>query len=273
MIQPKFVRQIQEVESPREPSGQKPRSVRGEWKWRLAWGITVAVSALLVASIIFSFWHRASEVAYIDDGYGRLEADRTGVVVGLENYPEQWSDQIKKVVQTERMPFPDERLTFFKGTRGTRSVYIRPCGTVVTGTAPTFEWKSAGKDLAYKVEVLRGAQIVDSSSVTKELQWRCGQELARGAVYSWRVVVIVDEGEELIDEPDARFKVLTQDELDQLHAMTTQAGESRLVMALMYLRFGLLDNAEHELALLATSNQESDLATDVLKNFRKQRGR
>jgi hypothetical protein len=137
---------------------------------------------------------------------------------------------------------------------------LSPVGTFAQSDRPTFSWESLTGATSYEITIVdsQGNEVAthtlpSDGASKKEMGWTIPSALKRGGVYIWQVVAtrIKDGKEERIKapqpgSPDAKFKVLGQEEMNALNAKRKNA-KSPLELAKIYIDYGLLSDAEREL--------------------------
>jgi hypothetical protein len=153
---------------------------------------------------------------------------------------------------------------------------IKPVGTVILSDRPTFRWSRLDGAASYIVEVYddKFAKVATSPRLIDN-SWTASKSLPRGKTYTWQVKA-VKGGRELISpppaEPEAKFRILDRARAVELtQAQRTYAG-SHLTLGLLYIREGLLDNAELEFRKLRKANPSLAIAHRLLANVRAMRG-
>ena len=68
--------------------------------------------------------------------------------------------------------------------------------------------------------------------------------------------------------PDAKFKILDASSANEIAAAKRQAGNSHLLLGVVYANAGLLDDAEREFQALLKQNPRSDLARKLLNKVK-----
>jgi hypothetical protein len=148
---------------------------------------------------------------------------------------------------------------------------LDPVGRVVRAEAPVFRWSPLPGADGYRVRVydlslqvvaespLLDAARPEGNGVARE--WTPAAALPRGAVYTWQVTA--RRGGEELTAPDlargeARFQVLSAPALREIESAEALRPPSRLLLAALYARAGLLPEAERELGRLAEENPDSE---------------
>jgi hypothetical protein len=156
----------------------------------------------------------------------------------------------------------------------------RPVRTAVDTTTPLFQWTSRSKATGYLVNVVlddpnhqqiaKSGVIPASDSETSLYQWRLPEDtpLRRGETYRWYVTALVSDNgghSATVDEPTAKFFVLSGGESENLAGLKTKAGGSQLVAGLLDIQAGLLDDAERKFDELRQTENQTDEGKSFLK--------
>jgi len=133
---------------------------------------------------------------------------------------------------------------------------IRPMRTLIQSGPTTFQWTTAGRTTSYTVHVVddqtqeeaaTSLQISPASSAV--CAWTDPVSLTPGKRYRWYVTAIINEQEidaPGIEEPRAKFSVLSESELTHLDELKKTNRGDHLVNGLLNLRAGLLDDAKDD---------------------------
>jgi hypothetical protein len=148
----------------------------------------------------------------------------------------------------------------------------RPVGTVVESARPTFSWEPLEGASGYVVSVF-DAQLreVARSEPLSATTWTPPRALQRGAIYRWQVIAVKDSREVIMPSPtapEAKFKVLEQQQADELARVRSGYAYSHLALGLLFAERGLLDDAETELQALVRDNPTSSVARKLLESLR-----
>jgi hypothetical protein len=125
---------------------------------------------------------------------------------------------------------------------------------------------------AYEVTVFdANGRRVTTSEWLAEPRWTPTVALSRGGAYSWQLAV--RRGDVIIrtpslTEPEARFSVLTDEEMARVGALRTTAGDAPLVLGIVMARAGLLAEAERAFAQAAARYPESDTPARLMARLR-----
>jgi hypothetical protein len=148
---------------------------------------------------------------------------------------------------------------------------LQPVGTVVESDRPTFSWGQLNGASGYTVSVF-DAQLneVERSRMLTKTVWNPSRRLQRGATYRWQVIAVKD-GREIVlplpTAPEAKFKVLEQQQAQALARERQRYANSHLALGLLYAQRGLLDEAETELQALVKENPDSTVAKKLLQSL------
>jgi len=242
--------------------------------WSLRRIAALFTSACLLVIVAVGTWlimgRNGTVIDEVVDSPGRvLRRYANGAVTGPESYPEPWRTRIDKLLRTGRIKYPTDVLAFADmRLRGSpSSTYIAPVSTVVRTDRPTFRWKPHRRAEYYHVEVIAADAAMLKSPSVDGTEWVIDTPLRRGEVFSWRVVVVHDGQEEDLDELEPRFMVLAKGSLAELERREAELGETRLGRSLLFVEYGLMDEAIAELKELAAANPDSSLARSLLESI------
>jgi hypothetical protein len=166
-----------------------------------------------------------------------------------------------------------QRETLLGAPGGARKVVIvGPAGTVLESDRPLFSWRPLNGEATYLVAVFDSEfKPVAKSGPLTATEWACPQTLRRGATYTWQVTAL-HNGETIVSPsppaPEARFRVLEQDEADELKRARRLRPTSHLTLGVLYARAGMADEAEREFQALVESNPGSAAARSLLLSVR-----
>lgn len=147
---------------------------------------------------------------------------------------------------------------------------ISPVATVVADERPAFRWQAVPKAASYRVELteLSTRKLIVGEPVARP-EWTPNESLARGSVYLWNVVAVVD-GDEISaprpPAPEARFKILEADRAAKLNR--SLRSQTHLTRGALYANEGLMTDAEREFNLELKANPQSKVARSFLKRLR-----
>jgi Putative zinc-finger len=221
----------------------------------------------------------------LNDARGQVTLDQEGNLTGIDNLPSAYEQMIKGALTNQRLEKsrllaglipPEDSQIRSRNTPDREFSTINPVGTVILPDRPTFRWSRLNGAASYIVEVYddKFAKVATSPQLIDN-SWTASQPLPRGKTYTWQVKAAKD-GRKLISpppaEPEAKFRILDQARaVELMQAQRTYAG-SHLTLGLLYVREGLLDNAELEFRKLRKANPSSAIARRLLANVQAMRG-
>jgi FtsZ-binding cell division protein ZapB len=202
------------------------------------------------------------------EGLGFASSDhRAAVIEALRTGRVKASGQLSSLLGEQKR---------LMGSRGGQRSFIplSPVGAVVATTQPTFRWKRVSGATAYTVTIYRNnlKEIVSSQTLTGT-QWT-SPPLARDRTYSWQIRAIKDDREMIWPSPDARearFRVLSQSEVDDLERIKEAYAKSHLALGVIYARMGLFDEAATEFRALLAANPSSPIVKQLLRSVTSER--
>ena len=219
----------------------------------------------------------------LNDGGGQITVDQTGQVSGLQSLPPVLRKNVERVLATREFQAPRNLVDLSTGSgtlRGGGSeqntlVPLEPMGVVLETDRPTFRWRALADARDYVVTIYDSRlRRVQSSGPIVGTEWTTVTPLERGVRYSWQISAVKD-GQTIVapkpPAPEARFRVLDRNEVTDLENAKRNYPGSHLAMGVLYLRYGLIDQAESELELLVRANPNSPVATQLLTNLRRVR--
>jgi len=237
---------------------------------------TVAAVLVAVGSAIWvaGFYRGDRVVAYLDDPFGRISITASREVHGTEAFPQEWQAPIREMLRTGKVHVPASEIESLHAMRDIgANACVRPGGVAVRSDRPTFEWRSAGRAMRYRVVIYEWGRLepVVRSEEVSAARWQPEEPLKRGIDYRWELEELTPG---IADAPvvgRAQFRVLDARKLTQIEEQERSALGSRLVLAAIYLNAALLDDAERELQSLKQEQGASALVgkwLDSLKEYR-----
>jgi hypothetical protein len=220
----------------------------------------------------------------LEDNGRKVQLDKSGKLIGLEELPEESSSFVRSVLTTKNLSKPEvldqltaPSITLLDPTAGKNKFnLLGPSGTVIATDQPNLRWQALAGAESYTVSVFDADfNRVTRSSPQTGTQWT-STKLQRGMIYSWEVVA-VRNGQEVrspvAPAPRAQFKVLEAEKLLELTSLKQHSPISHLTLGLTYARFGLIAEAEGQLQILARENPNSPVATKLLRTVQEWRNR
>lgn len=240
--------------------------------------LMVAMASCLILLVGVFLWSGSGKLS---DGTN-LVAYRDGSVTGLEEYGQDWTTRaetvfgsgISDVVVLEDI---DNAMPQVRG--GSKSkVLLHPYGIAVRDTKPLFSWIPFEGIEDYSIEVRDIAKDQEVGSpfavqgVKREYETQIDAELERGLHYEWRLNYdqngVTRHLPRTKDQLSAVFYVLSANEMETLQEAERQVSDSHLLRFLLYVEYGLLQEAQAELDLLMKENPDSDLANTLLQHWK-----
>jgi hypothetical protein len=223
-------------------------------------------------------------VARLNDGGGQVTLDQEGNLRGIDNLPPAYEQMIKGALTNQRLEkspllaglIPPGDSIRGRNTPDREFSTIKPVATVILSNRPTFRWSRLDGAASYIIEVYddKFAKVATSPRLIDN-SWTASKSLPSGKTYTWQVKAVKD-GRELKSplpaEPEVKFRILDRARaVELLQAQRTYAG-SNLTLGLLYVRDGLLDNAELEFRKLRKANPSSAIARRLLADVQAMRG-
>ncbi|HEU4386153.1 MAG TPA: hypothetical protein VFV34_00040 [Blastocatellia bacterium] len=200
-------------------------------------------------------------------------------IVGLDTLSPEQETLVKAALLSGRVPAPRGLVDVttkddpIMGPSERDSLrLLSPAGTATRNDRPTFRWTALDGASSYRVTVSDSAfRQVATSEPLSGTEWTLPQPLKRGGVYSWEVTAVKDGKEITAPIPPARevrFKVLDSAKLDELENASRDNADSHLLLGLLYVNAGLLDDGEREFQVLASANPQSPVARKLLNSVK-----
>lgn len=251
------------------------------WLWAVAASIVLLLGGVLFNEALRQSVGTAGRsrglsrgMVVINDGNGSITLDRAGNVHGAPHGTEALVRETLKTVRLFTPPVAADTNSAPPALRGSDSgsslFLLSPGRAVVLDHAPLFEWKGGGRGATFIVEIFDSDfRPVMHSAPVSELHWRPEHALPRGQQLQWQVTATGGDRQETAPrppEPPARFLILDAEAAAQIER--AKLGRSHLVLAILYARAGMHDEAEGELSALADLNPASPLVARLRDNFR-----
>jgi hypothetical protein len=291
------------AKEPREEEIEPQRANRLNWPeslWRRifaggTWGIATGVTAAM-ALLVIVWFTRSQEngvkLVTIRDSNKVLKIGAHGFIgtyLFESAESRQINTEIAQIVNDGKLTPPrairalqDEGPRQLPGNMPANDSFNlqRPVLTAVDTTTPLFQWTSRSKATGYLVNVVvddrnnrqvaKSGVIPASGMETSLYQWRLPEDapLRRGETYRWYVTALVSDSDgrsAAVDEPAAKFSVLSRGESENLAGLKTKASGSQLVAGLLDLQAGLLDDAERKFDELRQTENQTDEGKSFLK--------
>ncbi len=154
-----------------------------------------------------------------------------------------------------------------------------PVGKVILSNRPTLRWEALDGAESYTVTIVdprdNSADALKSPPL-KQTTWQVDRALRRGRVYTWQVTATKNSAQIIApprEAPEAKFKVLEQNEAEEIAQATTNHPDRHLILGLLYARAGLLDDATRELRALAAANPQAEEVKKLVAKLSSERRR
>jgi hypothetical protein len=219
-------------------------------------------------------------VATLNDGGGQVTLDKEGAVAGV---PPEYQQIVKQTLTAEQIGVPPalseligkSGVLMGPADEGHPIALLNPVGAVVLSDRPTFRWRALDGADGYLVKIYDADynEVAASPRLTQTM-WIATRPLKRGQIYSWQVTARVGDKEVVSPvrpAPEAKFMALSQAKANELANAQNSIAGSHLTLGILYAQAGLLDDAEHELQVLARANPESPLARKLLDSVKAKR--
>lgn len=216
----------------------------------------------------------------LNDGGGQITVDQTGQVNGLQSLPPDLRKNVERVLATREFQVPRHLVALSTGSGALRGggsdqnalLPLDPIGVVLETDRPTFRWRALADARDYVVTIYDSRlRRVQSSGPTVGTEWTTATPLERGVTYSWQISAVKD-GKPVVapkpPAPEARFRVLDRNGVTDLENAKRIYAASHFAMGVLYLKYGLIDQAESELEALVRANPDSPVAAQLLTNLR-----
>jgi len=220
----------------------------------------------------------------LNDGGGQVNLDQHGNVTGVGSLSPADAQAVRSALTTGKVEtaadLPEligrsQAITRGSGN-GVAFALVSPVGTVVQSDLPIFRWRELAGATAYVVNIYDSSfNQVASSPELPGTEWTASTPLAAGRVYLWQVTAIRN-GERIkspaTPAPEARFRILEVAAATALEHAQASYRNSHLMLGILYLRAGILPEAEHEFHTLLLANPRSPIALRLWRNVRRLRG-
>ena len=217
-------------------------------------------------------------VASLNDAGGRIEIDAEGRLSGIS--PNQFEQELRAAMinQTLEVSADARRLKTSAGTlmgpsaAGAPFRLIGPVGRVVEMDRPPFRWRPLQNAETYKVGIYdeNFRLVIESPSITGP-NWTPNAALPRGKILQWQVTAVVD-GKDVVSPTRpagaAKFKIVDAATAAEIQTARRTAGNSHLLMGIVYANAGMVPEAEREFQALLQRNPNSGIARKLFAKVR-----
>ncbi len=150
---------------------------------------------------------------------------------------------------------------------------VGPVGKVVLSDRPEFNWQASPGAKSYRVEIfdVNYDPVLTSPELTAT-SWRPEKALERGKVYAWQVTA-TGKGDSATapkpPDPEARFEIVSPRDAEAIEAARKLNPPSHLLLAAKLAAAGLCQEAQAELAILASANPASPIPAQIREDLDK----
>ena len=227
------------------------------------WAVAAAILIAVLAPLLWIWTQRAprAEVA----GNGALPPDYAAIVEQAQR-----SGQLEIGGIAASLGRKQEVL-LGPAAGENRFALNHPIAEGVLTDRPQFSWQAFRGAATYRVEVYDEAfrKVGESGDLTSTT-WTPSQPLPGGHVYSWTVTAHAgsnDIREPVPPSPEAKFAVLPPDEVKRLSDARRRFPNAHLLLAALYARAGVLEEARAELKTLGSADPGSTLVPQLEKSL------
>lgn len=217
-------------------------------------------------------------LAQLNDGGRQITLDQQGRLTGVDDWPPAHQQMVKTALTTQRLTKPAALTGLNRpgsallgaDEQGKQFALRAPSGKVVLTNRPVFQWAKLAGAVSYVVEIYdERFTLVLQSGELKVTQWIPTKPLTRGQLYAWQVKASQDGQEVIAPKPpaaQARFRVLAQAQAAEIARARRTHGNAHLLLGLLYVQAGLVDEAEKELRVLQAANPDAASVRQLLAN-------
>jgi len=211
------------------------------------------------------------EIARYEDG-GRLLENQTGAVLLQSPIGRAEATTLK----THRVSLPqhvarliDRRETRMGGSDSERTfLLLRPVGTLLLSSHPTFVWQTVKDAVKYTVKVLDPDSHPVAEATVEQTEWSLPSSvvLDSSTVYTWSVAARDNDDKPIAEAPrywQARFQILGSEEALAIERLRGRYAASHLLSGIFYANQGLLDDAEREFTAHLAANPSDPMARKI----------
>lgn len=251
----------------------------------MRWALPLAAAIALTSGTIW--WatcdNRATGTVTLHEGDRSISLKGDGQLRGLAEVPQQLLPGIATAMREGKLEIPAaiqsiaSKREVLAGEPNESSAFRAkgPVATAVRERMPRFRWGAQPEASEYRIRVVdwqTGEVVMTGESDGPRTEWTPAEPLEAGKVYQWQVEAL--QNKEVIartpkpPEPEARFKVLSDNERLNVESISRSASKSHLAMAVAYVQAGLLDDAAEQLQILAKENPDSQVPEKLLAQIK-----
>jgi len=214
-------------------------------------------------------------VASLRDGDYQLSLDKNGQLHGAETLRPDQREALETTLASGRLAvgsashFNTSQQETMLGAPVTAPLFkvISPVNRVVIDDRPTFAWDPMPSATGYRVRVYAaGYHKIVESPLVHGTSWQTNPSLQRGQTYTWTVTAESPRGEirePAPPQPEAAFQVVDTHTATTLEQASSSRGTDHLLLAVLYARAGVVDEARIQLDQLAAQNPGSKLVDQL----------
>ena len=238
-------------------------------------------AAILMAVVLFPSHPKAPVFALsLHEGNALLALDTAGQPVCPANIAPADCQTLASVMRDRKLPVPvQEELRsshaalLSAGDDREPFHVVGPVGAAVLSDRPEFRWQARAGAKSYRVEIFDvNYNPVATSPVVTATSWTPEKPLERGKVYAWQVTA-TGSGEPITapkpPDPEARFAVVGAAQAEAIEQARKLNPPSHLLLATRLAAAGLCQEAQAELALLASANPASPVPAELTADLAK----
>jgi len=215
----------------------------------------------------------------LSDGGRTLMVKSDGNVEAGGLIPERYAGMVRTALSSGRLGMPPALLSLGgvqmrSASKNDPFQLQAPVGIVVSSDRPRFGWTAHTQAETYIValnDVASGREI--ESEPVSSTTWVPEKPLERGHTYSWTIVATLKNGNRVYvpgsGSPPAKFKILDKSATTELERAKSESTGSHTLMAILYARHGLVENAKKELKALKAENPKAQIITRLQRSLKK----
>ena len=227
-----------------------------------AWAAVAAI-LLVTGAVIWRIELRPR--VSLHDGPGDLLLTATGEIEGVPGMSTLDRVLVAAAMHRGELPDPPES---WDSPRGADSGFraLSPVNARVLEERPRFQWTESPGAKSYRVAIYaEGGGVVVESDPLAGTEWIAPLALPRMKKLSWHVTAI--RGAERLPAPPAYFEIISTESAGRIRDAQSQAAPSRLLLAVLFAREGMRQDAARELAALAARNPGSPLVKQLQRSL------
>jgi hypothetical protein len=217
-------------------------------------------------------------LASILDGSGTIGITSAGELAGITVSDPGERTEVEQALRAGVLPPgpaapqpPARRVLRGASVGRSRFEVLAPTAARVLSDRPDFQWSRLPEAVGYEVTVFDDAfnEVAHSGRIAAN-RWQPETPLPRGRTFVWQVVALRG-GERFTapapPDPAARFQVIDRDAAAGIVRARSAPAPSHLLLAVLYARQGLRDEARAELDALSKLNPDSQLAASLRRSL------